>query len=236
MVGGDTPPNDDQWTVTELAEAIREVDSTHLMTAHSGPGQSAVEAFGELPWLRVNTVVQLRQEPFRPPAGGVSPGAGAAVRPHRNGVRDTHDSRPEQIRRQAYWAMLSGACGQFFGNNPIWHFDVPGLVPTSLTWQQSLDGTGSRDMGRLGVLFRTRPWNRFVPEDNHRVVVDGYGSGTATVLTAITPDRAMSVAYIPSTGTKARKRSTVEPGAIPQTDQRAVDQSDKRSIDLCSRT
>jgi len=34
MLGGDYTPNKaDQWTVTDLASAIREQDPTHLMTA-----------------------------------------------------------------------------------------------------------------------------------------------------------------------------------------------------------
>ena len=37
-----------------------------------------------------------------------------------------HNSSPVQIRRQAYWAILCGAAGQFLGNKPIWGFD-PGL-------------------------------------------------------------------------------------------------------------
>ena len=36
-------------------------------------------------------------------------------------------------------------------------------------------------------------------------MVEGYGSGTATALTARTADRKLSVSYIPSTGTDGRK-------------------------------
>ena len=50
-----------------------------------------------------------------------------------------HDATPDQIRRQAWQAMLSGAAGQFFGNNPIWHFDGPTLYPFTGDWKQALD-------------------------------------------------------------------------------------------------
>jgi hypothetical protein len=115
-----------------------------------------------------------------------------------------HNSQPEEIRRQAYWALLSGACGQFFGNNPIWHFDGPGLFPAKTTWQKALDSTGSRDMARLRRAFAELPWHRLEPEANHAIVREGYGKGTATALTARTADKRFAVTYIPSTGTKAR--------------------------------
>ena len=60
VMGGDfTPKQDDQWVVAEMAEGIQEEDSTHLMTGHGSPEDSAVAAFGEQKWLTVNTRLQL---------------------------------------------------------------------------------------------------------------------------------------------------------------------------------
>ena len=163
-----------------------------------------VEAFSEPAWLNVNAAYSYEKDLFRPMLAAYRRGP---VRPFvlvESTYEGEHDARPDQIRRQAYWAMLSGACGQFFGNNPIWHFDGPGLFPAKMTWLEALDSTGSRDMSRLRELFRALPWSRFVPEDDHRLVADGYGSGTATILTAWTLDHAMSITYIPSTGIETR--------------------------------
>jgi hypothetical protein len=101
--------------------------------------------------------------------------------------------------------MLGGACGQFFGNNPIWHFDGPGLFPTKTTWKEALGGTGSQDMAPLRELFAGLPWHRLEPELNHVVVTGGYGENAAMALTAHTPDKSLSITYIPSTGTESRK-------------------------------
>ncbi|MGD0696144.1 MAG: DUF4038 domain-containing protein [Terriglobia bacterium] len=206
MLGGDyTPAKPDQWTVTELAAAIREQDSTHLMTAHHSPESSAVAAFGEQEWLAINTVYGYEKTLFRPMLAeyGRKP-----ARPFvllETTYEDEHNSTPDQIRRQAYWAMLSGACGQFFGNNPIWHFDGPGLFPAKTTWQQALNATGSHNIALLRKLFIDLPWYQLVPDDNHAILVEGYGSDTATALTASTADRKLSVSYIPSTGTDERE-------------------------------
>ncbi len=205
MVGGDyTPARADQWTVTEVAEGIHEVDPGHPMTGHGSPRSSAIGAFGDREWLTVNTVYSSEKTLF---LRMLSEYQRRPVRPFvliESVYEEEHDAKPEQIRRQAYWAMLSGACGQFFGNNPIWHFDGPGLYPAKATWQEAMDGTGSRDMTRLRDVFVSLPWHRLVPEQDHNLVTDGYGSEVATALTAQTDDKRLSLTYIPSTGSERR--------------------------------
>jgi len=201
VMGGDfTPPKEDQWTVTEIAKGIHEEDTQHLMSAHGGPSShSAVIAFGESDWLTVNSVYSYEKTLFRP----------LLTEFHRPRTRPfvllesvyegEHDSKPHEIRRQSYWAMLSGACGQFFGNNPIWHFDGPGLFPFTTTWQKALDGTGSRDMARLRRAFAELAWHELAPDESHTIVTKGYGKDLSTVLTAKTPDRTLAISYVPST-------------------------------------
>jgi len=206
LLGGDyTPEKPDRWTVTELAAGIREQDTNHLVSVHASPENSAAVIFGQEPWLTVDTVYSYESTLFRPLL------AEYALKPIRPFVliestyEGEHNSTPPQIRRQAYWAMLGGACGQFLGNNPIWHFDGPGLFPVKQTWEQALDSAGSHDVGRLGAFFRQFPWHQLSPEENHRVVTDGYGSDTATALTVRTPDGKLSLTYVPSTGTAPRE-------------------------------
>jgi hypothetical protein len=205
VMGGDfTPDRADRWTVTEVAEGIRAEDSRHLMTGHFAPGTSAVGAFGERAWLTLNTVYSYDKSLFRPLLAEYQR---RPVRPFvllETVYENEHNSTPEEIRRQAYWAMLSGACGQFLGNNPIWHFDGPGLYLVKGTWQQALDGTGSRNMARLNHVFAGLPWHKLVPDQDHAVVKDGYGKDTATALTARTADRRLAITYVPSTGTGSR--------------------------------
>ncbi len=205
VMGGDyTPEPEDQWTVNEIAEGIRKEDPTHPMSGHGSPEHAAVAAFGDQDWLAINAVYSYQKTLFQPAF------AEYQRRPHRpfllieSTYEGEHDSTPDQIRRQAYWAMLSGACGQFFGNNPIWHFDGPGLYSVKTTWQEALSGTGSRDMSRLRDLFIGLPWHRLEPDSNHEILSEGYGDGITTALTARTADKRLSLTYIPSTGTDSR--------------------------------
>jgi hypothetical protein len=214
VLGGDFTPNRaDQWTVAEIAEGIREMDPSRLMTGHFAPGTSAADASGAPPWLTLNTVYSYEKTLFRP----------LLVEYQRRPVRpfvliesvyeNEHESTPEEIRRQAYWAMLSGACGQFMGNNPIWHFDGPGLFPAKVSWQQALDGPASRDMARLRQIFTRLPWYELVPIEDHTLVTDGYGRDIATVLSARTGDRKLAVIYVPSSGAGQRSL-TVDLGQL----------------------
>jgi hypothetical protein len=57
-----------------------------------------------------------------------------------------HEASEQRLRTQAYQAVLSGAAGQVFGNNPIWHFDGPGIYPAPVTWQEALDSRGAHSM------------------------------------------------------------------------------------------
>jgi hypothetical protein len=206
-LGGDfTPDQADQWTVTDVAEGIRAEDPGHLMTAHGAPSShSAVAAFGDPKWLTVNAVYSYEKTLFRPIL------AEYRRRPIRPFVllesvyEGEHDAKPEEIRRQGYWSMLGGACGQFLGNNPIWHFDGPGLYPIKTIWQEALDGTGSRDMARLRQAFVDLPWHQLEPEPNHLIVTQGYGTDLAAILTARTPDKKLAITYVPSIGAESRE-------------------------------
>jgi hypothetical protein len=206
ILGGDyTPEPADRWTITELARAIHSRDTNHLMTIHAAPETSVASVFGSEEWLTVANVYSYEKALFRPI---LTEQARTPARPFvliETTYEGEHDSTPDQIRRQAYWTVLGGGCGQFLGNNPIWHFDGPGLFKVSASWIQALDGPGSRDLAQLRAFFLRLPWWELMPEQAHRIITDGYGEELATCLTANTPDRRLSVTYVPSTGTDARK-------------------------------
>jgi hypothetical protein len=71
-------------------------------------------------------------------------------------------------RRQEYWSLLSGACGQLYGNHYTWQF-LPG-------WQTELDTAGSTQMEYVTALFAPLAWYNLVPDQNHTLVTAGYGT------------------------------------------------------------
>ena len=98
---------------------------------------------------------------------------------------------PYRIRRNAYWAVLSGACGYCAGTR-LWRYE-PG-------WRSLLDAASTRQAPLILRLLEPRPWWRLVPDTKHELVTDGYGaSGQADYVTAaMSDDRRLGLAYLPS--------------------------------------
>jgi hypothetical protein len=101
------------------------------------------------------------------------------------------------LRKQEYWTMTSGACGQMYGNGYTW--------PFKSGWQGNLDTPGATQIGYLKQFFEARPWYRLVPDTNHTVVISGYGTFSSTghvadndyLTAARTLDGSLAMAYTP---------------------------------------
>jgi hypothetical protein len=113
------------------------------------------------------------------------------------------DSTPAMLRRQEYWANLSGATGQMYGNGFTWPFK-PG-------WKTNLDTPGAIQMAYVKALFEPRAWFDLIPDQAHKVVSAGYGTLDATttqgnrfimtsdyVAAGRTPDGSLVLAYMPT--------------------------------------
>jgi hypothetical protein len=191
LMGGDRNPGAALPHVEAVTQGIREYASQALFSAHCAPENSAVAHYGSSDWLHLNTtytyeivhrklLADYQHTPVMPFVLVESTYEGE------------HNASAVQIRRQAYWAILCGAAGQFLGNRPIWLFD-PG-------WQAALDATGSQDMVHLRALFTSRAWYTLVPDQAHQIVTGGLGEfrGLDYLAAALTEDRSTLIAYMPS--------------------------------------
>ena len=193
VMGGDRNPGPAREDIDMVAYGIREFDRRHLFTAHVRAESAPVEEYPGS-WLGIESTYSgsivhqfLIKDYDRVP-----------VKPFfliETSYEGEHDSSPVQIRRQAYWAALSGGFGQVFGNRPIWLF-APG-------WQQALNSTGSIDMMYWGRFFRSTRWFDLVPDQKHEVVTSGLGefNGLDYLMAARTPDGGCVIAYIPTART-----------------------------------
>lgn len=191
VMGGDRNPDSAREDVDAVALGIKEFDKRHLFTAHCHPENSAVDQYKNDGWLDLNDtytygivhrmlIADYNRTPTMP------------FFLMETSYEGEHNSSPVQIRRQAYWALLCGATGQFLGNRPIWLFDP--------AWQGAMNGTGSWDMVRLKALFTSRPWYELIPDEKHEVVVDGLGEfrGLDYLTAARTHDGSTVIAYMPT--------------------------------------
>ena len=194
LLAGDRDPTKALKQVNAVALGIKEFDKRHLFTAHGNSDVSTADQFEDGGWLDLNNTYsygivhrRLLAEFHRMP-----------VMPFfliESTYEGEHNASAVQIRRQAYWALLCGATGQFMGNRPIWLFDKG--------WEAAMESTGSQDMVRLKTLFGSRPWYELVPDERHEVVVNGLGEfrGLDYLAAARTSDRGTVIAYLPSTRT-----------------------------------
>jgi len=203
MVGGDDAlAPQDRWAAEQLVWGLRDGGAEQLVTAHGGQ-TSAVETYGNTRWLSIDTVYSYKPD-LRPDL--LRARYGRPARPFvliETIYESEHDATPDQIRRQAWQAMLSGAAGQFFGNNPIWHFDGPTLFPFTGDWKQALDSTGSRDMARLAGFFAALEWCTLEPRPN---------AGAA--ITMATAPGGTTVIYVAGNGTAAAQDVTLPVPAL----------------------
>ena len=102
------------------------------------------------------------------------------------------------LRQQEYWANLSGATGQLYGNHATWTFESG--------WQSLLDTPGAIEMAYVGQLFGPRAWYKLIPDTDHVVVTAGYGTFSSSDIVAAndyltaarTPDGTLVIAYMPT--------------------------------------
>ncbi len=135
LIGGDRNPDTAREGVDAIVQGIKEFDKRHIFSAHCHPENSALDQYAQEGWVDLNTTytynivhsMLLRDYQRTPPTPFVLV---------ESTYEGEHNASAVQIRRQAYWAILSGATGQFMGNRPIWLFD-PG-------WEAALDYVGSR--------------------------------------------------------------------------------------------
>src|SRR5215475_8584495 len=85
---------------------------------------------------------------------------------------NTDGGSVQNLRKQEYWTMLSGATGQLYGSKFTWQF-----LPE---WQQKLDTKGVVQLSYMKNLFVSRKWHDLIPDQDHAVLTDGYGKFSAS--------------------------------------------------------
>jgi Protein of unknown function (DUF4038)/Putative collagen-binding domain of a collagenase len=110
---------------------------------------------------------------------------------------------PAVVRREGYWAMLTGAKGQFYGNKYTWSFKDG--------WQNNIDTPGAAQLTLWKNFFTSIPWQDLVPDQEHSVVTAGLGTYGDIKQTQVsksdyataskTPDGGFVVLYMPTART-----------------------------------
>jgi hypothetical protein len=196
LQGGDyNPPDKD--LVRALVDGIRERDPQALHTAHGSPGSSALGYWSGEPWLAINTVYTY--EPVH--EATLEEYSSSEAMPLfllESSYENEHHTGDYRVRMQAYQAILSGAFGQIYGNNPMWHFSGPGLFDAPTDWRQALDSPGAHSMTVMRKLMSTIKWWLLEPDASNRLLLEGKGSYKERAVAALASDGSFALVYVPA--------------------------------------
>jgi hypothetical protein len=193
--GDDDPPN--KSLVEAVAKGLKETAPTHLRTVHDRRDTPVREFWRNADWLDIVSVYTWEPVCERTAAAYANP-APSPVFLIESVYENEHGADPRRVRLQAYQAILCGASGQIFGNNPIWHFGHQGLFTAPADWWQSLGSGGAVSMTRMANIFLSLPWWTLEPDLDGALLVGGQGEGFDRAVAARSTDRKLAVIYVPT--------------------------------------
>jgi hypothetical protein len=190
-----------------LARAIRAEAPHHLHTAHLEHEFASAASFHGEDWLDVNMAYTYgasylhvlpevrRTGPVRPVILGETGYEGEP-----NAIELLPDAKggdlwtPYRIRRNAWWAVLSGACGYCAGTR-LWRFEE--------NWREVLDAASSRQAPIIRRTFESLEWWRLRPDEKHELVTAGFGAWKKAdwVAAAVADDGRAALTYLPGPAT-----------------------------------
>lgn len=184
ILGGDRPvENDKQLAVWRaMAAGIRKGDGgSHLMTFHPMGGRSSSEWFQNEPWLDFNMLQSghasrdiadygmiwndYQKQPTKPTLDGESNYEDHPI----NWIADNGYFNDFDVRKQAYWAVFAGACGDTYGCHDVWQFWQEGRPKVAFVrtpWKEALKLPGANQMQHLKALLESRPYLTRVPDQS----------------------------------------------------------------------
>jgi len=199
IMDGDRNPDDlSRPLEVEILQGIKDFDKVHLFSAHCKPTNSSRDQWEGETWLDFNCVYTYAFPPHNSYVHGqcLRSYAKSPVMPtllFETCYENEHNATAGQIRSQMYWGWLCSIAGVQFGNLPVWRFGKG--------WQSALDWQGSWDASIMKKLVDSRNWFKLVPDIEHKVLFDGFGSEDSYVSAARAENGETFLAYIPGGNT-----------------------------------
>lgn len=107
--------------------------------------------------------------------------------------------RDADVRKQAYRAVLSGACGHTYGHHSIWQMWTPERAKVNFPdrpWREALDRPGAFQMGILRGLMESRPFFDRIPDQTLLASDSGEDAYHAVASRAL--DGAYALVFVPA--------------------------------------
>jgi hypothetical protein len=233
VLGGDRPIDSDRHRAIQRAMAAGlEKGSKHLITYHPMGGANSSDYWPDEPWLDFHL--------FQSGHGGLAAPnfnfnaknlALPALKPTLDGepsyedhpVRGLmKDGKPTvwfddyDVRRAAWWSILSGACGHVYGTHSIWQFHDPEKrkqqTDARTPWQKAMDLPGAAQMGVMKRLLEELPWQDLERSDDF---LTGDWQPDQKPMAAVGKKRDFAMIYLPDARITGAKLDFTKLGFAP---------------------
>jgi hypothetical protein len=193
ILGGDRPAEgyEDVWAA--MAAGITEgLGFKPFMTYHPRGGSSSSTALHKVKWLEMNMLqsghclldtpnwdmirADYELEPVKPTLDGEPNYEHHPIDPYLRPWKTEFGRFTDyDVRKQAYRAVFTGACGHTYGSHSVWQMWSPKFLPTNFAspaWDEAIHAPGARQLIHLKTLMLSRPYltripaSDLLPDDN----------------------------------------------------------------------
>ena len=166
VLGGDRPLDESTRPIVDgMAEGIRAADRTHLITMHPCGGARSTDFLADAAYIDFHTAQSghdvgqcFRSDDF------LLEMAAAGDKPYMDS-EPRYEDHPAcfdaalgyywgeaEVRQNAYWDVLAGACGHTYGNHNIWCFNTEPGAYFPYHWREALTHPAAEQMRWLKKL------------------------------------------------------------------------------------
>ncbi|WP_169704874.1 apiosidase-like domain-containing protein [Runella slithyformis] len=202
VMGGDRDPLKDEVLQRAMAEGIKESSPYQPLTCHSAGLNSGTEVFSVEQWPDFSMLCTYFREKQGVWTAHIPQVYEAAWKEMQKMPRkafilgesqyeDENFGNALMMRRQAYWALLSGGSGHCYGSS-VWSF--------APNWREKLALPGASQMSLFYKIMNGLPWYLSRPDTTSQLLVEGrgaYGSDDYGVVSVL-PNNRMAMIYLPS--------------------------------------
>ncbi|MGI5958329.1 MAG: glycoside hydrolase family 140 protein [Massiliimalia sp.] len=180
MLGGDRPLETvHKQIVLSMAEGIRSVDTDHLITFHPCGCRNSTEFVLENPYIDFHTAQTghgieqcyesdevIKKMASITPKPVMDSESRYEDHPACFNDRIGYFWNADDVRQNAYWNVLAGACGQTYGNHSVWSMNAVASSYYPYSWKEALTHPGAQQMKHLKKLRLSRDYFSLVPQEN----------------------------------------------------------------------
>ncbi len=218
VLGGDRPVENDthRAIIRAMAAGLKKGDGgRHLITYHPKGGANSSDYWPDESWLDFHmfqsghskratanydmNAKNLALPALKPTLDGEPCYEDHPVRSLMKDKKPTEWFDDYDVRRAAWWSVLSGACGHVYGTHSVWQFhdlDKRKQQTDARTpWQKAIDLPGATQMGVMKKFIEGLDWTK-LRRDNDFLGARPLESGQQPIA-AVATDGSFAMVYVP---------------------------------------